>query len=135
MISLLLVALAAICNAVMDVISFHYKQSIFTKFNPQWWNPAISWKNKYVSYDKFSEYTGSVSKLEKRIFILNLFSIKYPTFLTDAWHFFKSLMIVLLGFAIELYNPVVNIYVDIILVGLAWNLTFNVFYNKIFKKH
>ena len=135
MISLLLVALAAICNALMDTISFHYKQSIFTKYNPQWWNPAISWKNKYVDYSKFAEYTGKVSKLEKRIFILNLFSIKYPTFLTDAWHFFKSLMIVLLGFAIVLYNPVVNIYVDIILVGLAWNLTFNVFYNKIFKKH
>ena len=135
MISLLLVALAAICNAVMDVVSFHYKTSIFTKFNPQWWNPAISWKNKYVDYSKFAEYTGKVSKLEKRIFILNLFSIKYPTFLTDAWHFFKSLMIVLLGFAIVLYVPVVNIYVDIILVGFAWNLTFNVFYNKIFKKH
>ena len=135
MISLLLVALAAICNAVMDVISFHYKQSIFTKYNPQWWNPAISWKNKYVDYSKFAEYTGKVSKLEKRIFILNLFSIKYPTFLTDAWHFFKSLMIVLLGFAIVLYVPVVNIYVDIILVGLAWNLVFNVFYNKLFKKH
>ena len=128
MISLLLVALAAICNAVMDVISFHYKQSIFTKFNPQWWNPAISWKNKYIDWD-------NDVRMEKVIYIGNLFSIKYPTFLTDAWHFFKSLMIVLLGFAIVLYNPVVNIYVDIILVGLAWNLTFNVFYNKIFKKH
>lgn len=135
MISLLLIALAAICNAVMDTVSFHYKQSIFSKYNPQWWNPAISWKNKYVDYSRFAEYTGKVSKLEKRIFILNLFSIKYPTFLTDAWHFFKSLMIVLLGFAIVLYVPVVNIYVDIILVGFAWNLTFNVFYNKIFKKH
>ena len=128
MISLLLVALAAICNAVMDVISFHYKQSIFTKFNPQWWNPAISWKNKYIDWD-------NDVRMEKVIYIGNLFSIKYPTFLTDAWHFFKSLMIVLLGFAIVLYVPVVNIYVDIILVGLAWNLTFNVFYNKIFKKH
>ena len=128
MISLLLVALAAICNAVMDVISFHYKQSIFTKYNPQWWNPAISWKNKYIDWD-------NDVRMEKVIYIGNLFSIKYPTFLTDAWHFFKSLMIVLLGFAIVFYNPVVNIYVDIILVGLAWNLIFNVFYNKIFKKH
>ena len=127
MISLLLVALAAICNAVMDVISFHYKQSIFTKYNPQWWNPAISWKNKYIDWD-------NDVRMEKVIYIGNLFSIKYPTFLTDAWHFFKSLMIVLLGFAIVLYVPVVNIYVDIILVGLAWNLVFDVFYNKLFKK-
>lgn len=128
MISLLLVALAAICNAVMDVISFHYKQSIFSRYNPQWWNPAISWKNKYIDWD-------NDVRIEKVISIGNLFSIKYPTFLTDAWHFFKSLMVVLLGFAIVLYNPVINIYVDIILVGLAWNLIFNVFYNKIFKKH
>lgn len=127
MISLLLVALAAICNALMDTISFHYKQSIFTKFNPQWWDPLISWKNKYIDWD-------NDVRMERQLFIGNLFSIKYPTFLTDAWHFFKSLMIVLLGFAIVLYVPVVNIYVDIILVGLAWNLTFNVFYNKLFKK-
>ena len=130
MISLLLVALAAACNAVMDVLSFHYKQSIFTKSNPQWWNPAISWKNKYVS----DTYSGVNISIRRKLYFGSLFMINYPVFLTDAWHFFKSLMIVLLGFAIVLYNPVINVFVDIILVGLAWNLTFNVLYDKVFRK-
>ena len=130
MISLLLVALAAACNAVMDVLSFRYKQSIFTKYNPQWWNPAISWKNKYIS----DTYSGVNINIRKKLFIGNLFMIDYPIFLTDAWHLFKSLMIVLLGFAIVLYVPVVNIFVDILLIGLAWNLIFNVLYDKVFRK-
>lgn len=128
MISIILVALAAICNAVMDVISFHYKQSIFSRYNPQWWNPAISWKNKYIDWD-------NDVRMEKRISIGNIFSIKYPTFLTDAWHFFKSSMLALLGLAIILYKPCVNPFVDGVIIGLAWNLIFNVFYNKVFKKH
>ena len=84
MISLLLVALAAACNAVMDVLSFHYKQSIFTKSNPQWWNPAISWKNKYIS----DTYSGVNVNIRRKLYFGSLLMIDYPIFLTDAWHFF-----------------------------------------------
>jgi len=127
MISLILVGIAAICNAVMDVLQFHYKQSIFDKYNSKWWNPAISWKNKYVDWDNYL-------RNRKQLNIFNLFYIDYPIFLTDAWHFFKSSMIVLLGLAIVFYNPVINIYVDIVLIGIVWNMVFKVFYSKFFRK-
>lgn len=122
MISLILVILAAICNAVMDVTSFHYEKSIFSKLNPKWWNPYISWKNKYVNWD-------GGKRTEKTIWL----GIKYPTALTDAWHLFKSTMITLLVLAIVLYTPFINLYVDFAIIGIGWNVAFNLFYNKIFK--
>lgn len=121
MISLILVMLAAICNAVMDTISFHYIKSIFSKLNRQWWDPYVSWKNKYIDWDRGK-------RAEKTIW-----GIKYPTALTDAWHFFKSTMIVLMVLAIVLYTPFINPFIDFMIIGLGWNISFNLFYNKIFR--
>lgn len=128
MISLVLVVLAAVCNAVMDVLQFHFRSSIFENYNRKWWDPAISWKNKY-------EYWDNYLRKRKKINIFNLLYINYPIFLTDAWHFFKSSMVVLLGLAIVFYTPVINIYIDIILIGLVWNMFFLIFYKKFFRKY
>jgi hypothetical protein len=46
------ILLAAICNAVMDTITHHWDASIFKQLrNGMWWDPSISWKNKYVDRD------------------------------------------------------------------------------------
>jgi len=72
--SLVLVMLAAICNAIMDVTQFHFYKSIFNKepFSVSWLNGDISWRNKYKN--------GSVSQGRNNI----------PVWFTDAFHFFKS---------------------------------------------
>ena len=121
MISIILVILATICNAIMDVISFHYSKSVFSKLNPKWWDPSISWKNKYVDWDRGKQ-------TEKTIW-----GIKYPTALTDAWHLFKSIMILLMILAIVLYTPFINLIIDFMIIGTGWNITFNLFYNKILR--
>ena len=121
MISFILIFFSAICNAVMDVCSFHYSTSIFSKFNPQWWNPEISWRNKYVGGDPSQGF-------RKCFFGL----LDYPTFLTDAWHFFKSSMICLFCAAIVLYKPVLGPLIDFVIIGVIWNVAFNVCYNRIF---
>jgi hypothetical protein len=123
MVSIILIFFSAICNAVMDVCSFHYQNSIFSRFNPQWWNPEISWRNKYVDGDPKKGF-------KKWFFGL----LDYPTFLTDAWHFFKSSMIVLFCAAIVLYKPVVCPLIDFAIIGIVWNLAFNLCYNKFFVK-
>lgn len=43
MITLILIVLTGIINALMDIIIGRYDQSIFSKFNPEWWDPRISW--------------------------------------------------------------------------------------------
>lgn len=101
----ILIALAAICNAVMDRVenSPAFNKSIFKDKNKEWWLKEVSWATA------------------KRIF-----GYKF-----DAWHIFKSLMII---FLISAAFVGLNKHWYLILTGGAvWNFVFNLFYNKIFK--
>jgi len=80
-VALILWILAAMCNAIMDTLVHHFDTSIFKNKDRMFWDPAISWRNKYVDRDS----TKSIRKL---------WIFDYPVAFTDAWHFFKSLMIV-----------------------------------------
>jgi hypothetical protein len=71
----LLLIISGVCEAIMDTLNFHYHTSIFTKFNPQFWNPELSWKNKYVDGSKIKKWAF------KTVLV----------FTTDAWHLFKVL--------------------------------------------
>lgn len=82
----------------------NFYTSVFRKKNPKFWYKRESWK-----------YT-------KKIFGYKL----------DAWHLAKSGMIVSFCLAIVFYIPVFGL-IDFVLFGLIWNLTFNLFYNHLFK--
>lgn len=77
--SVLCVAAAAVCEAVMDTLQFHYTHSVFYHFqNKRFWNPEESWRNKYRNADPLAgpRFPGSTT-----LFVG----------LTDAWHMFKLL--------------------------------------------
>ena len=125
--SLLFIILAAICNAVMDTCSHHYYKSIFTRYSDLYWNADRSWLNKYID--------RSPKKGFRKIFL----EFNYPVFLTDAWHLFKSLMIVFIILSILTFesNCVIAWYGYIVLFvmyGILWNITFNLFYNHLLIK-
>lgn len=67
-------------NGVGDVLQFKYVSSRFccNNLNQQYWNPKISWKNKYWhgSPANGAKFPGSTGPL---------------VFLTDAWHLSKTL--------------------------------------------
>lgn len=75
----LLIIIAGLANAAMDTVSFHWGTSIFTKYNPNYFNPAVSWVNKWriengaITGEKF------------------LFSSTFFVALTDFWHTCKFL--------------------------------------------
>ena len=74
-----LVIMASACKGVCDSLQFHYGTSFAADFdNRQWWDPAVSWRNKYELGEKqYGErFPGSAT-----VFV----------FLTDAWHFFQML--------------------------------------------
>lgn len=128
--SLVFWALAAVCNAAMDIVSHHYYQSIFHHRNKgQYYNPVYSWKNKYNCSDP---------DLGRKRWFWGLLTV-HPAF-TDFWHLMKSSMIVCLAFSVTFmtYSDVpfkwYNILAVVGLYGLIWNLVFNVFYNNIFRK-
>lgn len=77
---LLLIFIAGMAKGASDTLQFHYPKSVFAAFsNEQWWNPAMSWKNKYKDYDAGDSreaYLGSRSLL---------------VWLTDAWHLVQTI--------------------------------------------
>jgi hypothetical protein len=120
----LLIALAAICNAVMDTCREHYDISIFSKyacFNKQFWDASISWLNKYAKFPQ----TTAISRFYK-IPLVQSFS--------DAWHLFKSIMILSLCTALALTAIDGFFIASIVLYGTVWNLSFNLFYNNLLRK-
>lgn len=111
MISSIFIILASIFNAVMDSIEYEtaFQKSIFNKLDPKWWCKSISWE--YVEFLPFTNYR------------------------LDAWHLFKSLMIVSLVLSIVFYKSMYGPIVDFIILGSIWNLSFNLFYGHIFRKN
>lgn len=117
----LAIALAALCNAVMDVLQFHFHLSVFKYFNAQYWNPEISWMNKYVN-------NNPLMGLKK------IMGITIPAVLTDAWHLFKSLMIGFLLFAIALAAQSPAELYHFVGYSITWNVVFLLFYKKILRR-
>ncbi|THU36922.1 hypothetical protein FAM09_18335 [Niastella caeni] len=116
---ILFVAMAAICNSMMDTVeNENIYNSIFSHKDPFFWYKRVSWK-----YGR------------------KIFSYKL-----DAWHLLKSAMIILLCAAAITYHyfPLFRSEIiwkskwawtaDAIIFGIAWNLPFNLFYNKILRK-
>ena len=104
----LFVFLACLCNAGMDSLrSGFFKTSFAKNWNAQFWNPALSWTNKYTSW--------------------------LPDALTDGWHLLKMLMI---GFNIIAmsYGVTPEIYYDLflfIIYAVVWNVPFPYMYYKL----
>ena len=75
-------SLAIVANATMDEIRFHWSRFFGKLFKPgtkleKWFNPSISWQNKYLFKSKFLNFIfGSVF-----------------VWVTDFWHLLKSIII------------------------------------------
>ena len=130
MITLFLLFLAGALNATMDVLSFRYKTSIFSKYTKlqEFFNPQESWVNKYKNNNP---------ELGPKFFGSKTFLV----FLTDAWHLAKILMITAFTLAIVFYNPVivtesifVNIVANLLLMRVVFSSTFEIFFSKILIK-
>lgn len=119
---IILVGLSGIAEAVMDKLQFHYDISIFSKYtNQQYWNPNLSWTNKYKDDFVTPKFFGSTTFL---------------VFLTDGWHFFKFVRTLLrfVGLIIIGFNSLTVWYVIIftIIARIITGLLFQHFFKKIF---
>lgn len=122
---LTLVVLAGIANAVMDKLQFHWHKSIFaneTVYEEQFWNPAISWKNKYKqgleSY-KYERFRFSTTAL---------------VFLTDAWHLFQMIHTLLLFIGIALIGYFCNSFLELFIYVLLSKILYSLYFEWFFKK-
>lgn len=125
-ISVLLV-ISAISKGIMDVLQFHYEESVFSQFKTQqWWNPHISHKNKYKNGKKIngSAFFGSTTFL---------------VFITDGWHFFQSIFLssiifsILLAINLETHLNAWFIIGGYLIIKIIFGLIFELCYSKIFR--
>lgn len=113
---ILFVFLAAMFNAAMDTLVHHYGKSIFTKYPRKYFDPSISWLNKYPNRD---------IKNNARPFVQ----------FSDAWHFFKSSMILCWAIAVITYKPLFDSYWgDLAIIGIVYNNYFTLFYDHLLIK-
>lgn len=109
MIGYLFIFLAAVSNACMDAWeNENYFESIFKTWNHKFWYKRESWK------------------YARKIFGYHI----------DGWHIAKSVMVVCLSLAVAsavVWGYKGSWWVIIINVGAIWNLTFWIFYHKVFK--
>lgn len=119
---ILFIIIAGISNAIMDVLQFRYSNSIFSRFkNQNWWNPDLSWRNKWKNGDpsQGEKFWGS-----SRWFVR----------FTDAWHFFQGLMFTSFFISIVIYPIIINMIIDFILLYILFTGIFSLFYNILFIK-
>jgi len=105
--TLVLVAIAAVFNAAMDMLeNENYHSSIFAKWDQAFWYKRESWKTA------------------RRI----------RGYKIDGWHLAKSAMIVTLALAIAGHEHAAPALLEILLIGLVWNLSFNAAYHLMKKR-
>lgn len=124
--SLIFIAISGASEAVMDKIQFHFEKSIFSKskYNSLFWNPSISWKNKYESIETLKpKFWGSTT---------------YFVFLTDAWHLFKffknTFIFVAISLAFLISCNSINYAILYFIIGRSiYGASFSLMFYKILK--
>ena len=81
-IAAILFCVAAIFNATMDNIDHHYYKSVFSTFeSEQYFNPSVSWTNKYIDHKVENGFIQ---------WCIGPLCIDKPVIFTDFWHFVKG---------------------------------------------
>lgn len=109
MLSLLFVILAAIFKAVSDTLEHHFDTSVFRKLRVGFWDPDHS-TAKFLPFTKYK---------------------------VDAWHISNTILIVFFMAAIVFWKTALfglGNWIWIIVLGVLFNLVFNLFYNKILRR-
>jgi len=109
MITTILIILAAIFKAVADTLQHHFYTSVFKTLNQKWWNPMVSCN--HVSFIPFTKYRP------------------------DAWHLANSGMIICFIAAASISDSIFSFWlINFVMLGIIFNLIFELFYGKIFIK-
>lgn len=117
MISIIFIVLASICKSIKDTLNFHFETSVFRNLG-KFWCPAISWKNKYKDDLKTPKFFGATT---------------FFVWITDGWHLFDFLQIVLTICAIVFYTKIVWCIVDIFIFYCIFTICFELIYRMLRK--
>lgn len=108
LIAFLLVTIAGIFDAFRDTLKNKYEQSIFAKCNRQFFDPKVSWRNKYKHRKPTN---GAAFPFSKTALV----------FLTDAWHLFQFVFLTLLAIGVFLTPSISNNIIHNILFVICFS--------------
>jgi hypothetical protein len=130
-----LVTISAQMDAVMDTLWHHYDKSIFRDMDRMFWDPKISWRNKYI------DHKPSEGRIKWNILGI---TINKPVQISDGWHIAKTIKIICLMSATTLayFAQVVPVLEDnrdsfvlfialLTVLGTIRNSVFSLFYDKL----
>lgn len=118
---LLTILIAAFSKAVMDVLNFHYGESLFVKAkNKFFWDPLLSHLNKYKNGDPTQgpRFFGSTT---------------FFVWTTDAWHLFQMINSLFYTVAVTLGYVKFGI-LGVIIVWVSTKLWFELSYRMLYTK-
>lgn len=117
MVEIVLFILAALSKAIKDLISHNYEKSIFFKYNNLFWDPSVSWKNKYKEGKKElgEKFLGSST-----IFVM----------FTDAWHLFGMFERIFLIIGAFICKSMISLLLLYILFVVVFSATYHYFFRK-----
>lgn len=138
---LILAVLAGLSNAIMDRTKTKsmWNSSIWSKLpEDNWW---VKWAGPNAWLNKWKLDDNGKSTGKPRFFL----STTAFVFVTDAWHFFQMMWRNLMMVIIIIYGYFgmgdVNLWIipnwifDYIFISVAYLISFNVFYDHVFKKN
>ena len=134
MITVILIALAGMFNATYEILFVAFKQSIFFKRNPSFWDPKKSWVFKWCYPLQPSEkkwYYFGVFPLHKERFP---YSSTILVWTTDAWHLFKALMLGCIMTGIVNYSVIIHPFIDFILLYCTFTFAFEIFFSYLLRR-
>lgn len=129
LLAVLFYSCSGIMDALMDTIKDHFSESIFSKLNQQFWNPSVSWTNKYKNHDHTQGHAT-----------FTIFGIRFNTIdaFSDAWHISKVIregyivLAILSIFFCSSNCQTIQIIITFISLLIFRNAAFVLFYNRIF---
>lgn len=107
--ALLLVIVAAFFKSLMDTLQFHFYEMRWN-FDRQFWNPEISWENKYHMTVRYPRWFPNVVKRVWMRFWRWMF-INPLVFLTDGWHLAQFIFLNSILIAIAVHQPIFGIVI------------------------
>jgi hypothetical protein len=112
MLTVLLISLAAICKSIADTLDDHFDTSVFKKLPWQVWD---------------------ANRSQVKAFRLKVFGIKITNYKFDPWHIANSLMIVCWCFVAVFNDLELPGIWQVVVIGVVFNLVFELFYTKILR--
>ena len=117
---------AGICDGLSQTLYAHYGsfENRFPNANDQYWNPYVSWTNKYENNDPNlgEKFPGSTP-----LFV----------FTTDAYHLFRTInkvnLLTLGALEFSEKRPLLNYAIDFILYSAVYSAGFTLTYQVFFK--